>query len=75
MPYSQHLMTSIFIRRRCDRAGAGGDRCVPPASPADAVIPTELQRLTYRADAVDAREPTESMVSTLKLCNANFGRG
>ena len=75
MPYSHLLMTSIFIRRLCVRTGAGGDRCVPPASRAEAVMPTEVQRSAFRAGAVDAHEPTEPVVSTLKLCNANFGRG
>jgi hypothetical protein len=75
MPYSCVLMTSIFIKRLCGRGGAGGDLCVPPASRAEAVMRTELQRSAIGATTVDAHEPTESMVSTLKLCNANFGRG
>jgi hypothetical protein len=75
MPYSQHLMTSIFIKRLDDRAGAGGDHSVPPASRAEAVMRTELQRPDFGAESVDACEPAEPMVSTLKLCNANFGRG
>jgi hypothetical protein len=32
MPYSQLLMTSIFIKGVCSRGGAGGGLCVPPAS-------------------------------------------
>jgi hypothetical protein len=32
MPYSDLLMTLIFIKLRFDRAGAGGDPWVPPAS-------------------------------------------
>jgi hypothetical protein len=32
MPYSDLLMTLIFIKRACDRADAGGDLCVPPVS-------------------------------------------
>jgi len=75
MQYSQHLMTSIFIKGLGDRAGAGGDRCVPPASRAEAVMRTELRRSAIRTGVSDAYEPTEPMVSTLKLCNANFGRG
>ena len=31
MPYSDLLMTLIFINGLCDRAGAGGDLWVPPA--------------------------------------------
>lgn len=31
MPYSDLLMTLIFINGRCDRANAGGDLLVPPA--------------------------------------------
>jgi hypothetical protein len=68
-------MTSIFIKRLDDRAGAGGDPDVPPASRTEAVMRTELQRLAFGADSFDAREPAEPMVSTLKLCNANFARG
>jgi len=36
---------------------------------------TELRRSAIRTGVSDAYEPTEPMVSTLKLCNANFGRG
>jgi len=31
MPYSDLLMTLIFIKHLCDRADAGGDLWVPPA--------------------------------------------
>ena len=31
MPYSDQLMTLIFIKRLCERVDAGGDLWVPPA--------------------------------------------
>jgi hypothetical protein len=40
MPYSDLLMTLIFIKLRFDRAGAGGDPLGPPGVPQTAA--TEL---------------------------------
>lgn len=77
MPYSHLLMTPIFIKVLCDRADAGGDRCVPPASgrlPKGAVMDAEVRLLTPRVVANDMHESIGALVSTLSLCNANFGR-
>jgi hypothetical protein len=78
MPYSQLLMTSIFIKLLFDLAGAGGEPYVPPVPRGcrkEAVMWAELQRLASRGIANRADESTRSAVSTLSLCNANFGRG
>ncbi len=65
MPYSDLLMTLIFIKRLCDRAGAGGDLWVPPASHErcrkGAVMWTELRRLTSGAAVADGHESTQSV--------------
>ncbi len=76
MPYSDLLMTLIFIKRLCDSAGAGGGLCVPPAFrglPQGGCYATELRRLTSRAAVAAATNQPNPWVSTLSLCNANFG--
>ncbi len=76
MPYSDLLMTLIFIKRLCDRAGAGGDlgarrrltRCRKGAP-----MWAELRRWTSGAAVAAGTTQPNTCVSTLSLCNANFG--
>ena len=76
MPYSDLLMTLIFIKRLCDRGDAGGDLRVPPAPhtpPQGDCMWTDVQRLASRAATTEAANRPNPWVSTLSLCNANFG--
>jgi len=78
MPYSQRLMTSVFIKRLCERVGAGGDlwfRRRPGYCPTEVVMRSELQQFAFGAPANGRANRAIPCVSTLSLCNANFGRG
>ena len=69
-------MTLIFIKSRFQLAGDGVDPFGSPYSGerrGEAVMRTDVQRSGSRAGAAKADESTRSVVSTLNLCNANFG--
>jgi hypothetical protein len=77
MPYSHLLMTLIFIKLRSDHAGATkavSSRQRPGSRRKEAVMRTELQQFSFRAGVAEATNRPNPCVSTLSLCNANFGR-
>ena len=74
MPYSQLLMRLIFIKQRSDR-GSVSSRHRPRGLRKQAVMWTELRRPGFRAGAAGGTNQPNRYVSTLSLCNANFGRG
>jgi hypothetical protein len=67
-------MTPIFIKQLTP-AETSASRRRSAGRRDEAVMRTELQRWGSDADLFGTDESTGPVVSTVKLCNANFGRG
>ena len=69
-------MTPIFIKLRFDRADGVGEPCVCQRSGGrrgEAVLWTDVQRLAFRDATTETTNRPNLCISTLSLCNANFG--
>jgi hypothetical protein len=75
MQYSDLLMTSIFISRGLTAPARPRPSRLAGGRRKEAVMPNELQRSGPGVGLIDGTNRPNSCVSTLSLCNANFGRG